>query len=141
MRTFGYRRRAARAFTFVEVLVAIALLTIGFLGVYASLNASALLRETSNETNVAMFKLQATMEYLFSLPFDVVTTVLPAGTPVNITALTDSNPGNDFKPSNEQIRLAYVDPAADPLYFRITITWTSRTGTSRTEAISCGRAR
>jgi len=134
-------RHSRRAFTFVEVLVAIALLTIGFLGVYASLNTSALLRETSNETNIAMFKLQATMEYLFSLPFDSVTTVLPAGAPLDIAALTDSNPGNDFKLSNEQITIAYVDPAADPLYFRITLTWTSRTGTDRVETISCGRAR
>jgi Tfp pilus assembly protein PilV len=134
-------RRNRGAFTFVEVLVATTLLIIGFLGVYASLYASGMLRETSNETNIAMFKLQSTMEYLFSVPFDDVTTKLPAATAINIVALTDSNPYNDFKLSNEKITVAYVDAKADPLNFTITINWKSRMGTTRVESISSARAR
>jgi Tfp pilus assembly protein PilV len=137
----AYRTRRGSGFTFVEVLVAVTLLIVGFLGVYSSLYASGLLRETSNETNIAMFKLQSTMEYLFTLPFDDITTKLPANTAINIVALTDSNPFNDFKLSSESIKVAYVDPAANPINFTITITWKSRLGTARAESISSARLR
>jgi hypothetical protein len=135
-------RRAPRGgFTFIEIMVATALLMIGFMGMFASLHASALLRETANETNVAMFKLQMTMEYLFGLPFDDVVTTLPEGTAVDLAALVDSNVNNDLPLNNESITIDYEDPAADPLKFTITITWTARPGNARSASISSGRVR
>jgi prepilin-type N-terminal cleavage/methylation domain-containing protein len=130
------------AFTFVEVLVALTLLVIGFLGVYSSLHASGLLRETANETNIAMFKLQTTAECIFGLPFDQVPVKFPAGAPVDVTALMDANPNNNFSLSGEQVVVTYPNgPAADPLDFVVTITWMSRLGTQRTESIESSRAR
>jgi|GEM_PF-4167872 len=135
-------RKRTSAFTFVEVLIAITLMVIGFLGIFASMYASALLRETANETNIAVFKAQTTTEYIFGIPFDTVPTVFPAGNPVNVNALVDSNLMNDFQLSNEQISVTYPGgTAADPLRFVVTVTWTSRMGTQRTETISCARAR
>jgi prepilin-type N-terminal cleavage/methylation domain-containing protein len=135
-------RTKSGGFTFVEVLVAVTLLVIGFLGVYGSLHASSLLRETANETNVAMFKLQTTMEYLFCLPFDQVPALFPDGTAVDVTALMDANPDNNFLLPGEQIVVTYPNGAeGDPLHFAITITWNSRLGTVRTETIESARAR
>jgi len=135
------KRSAESGFSFIEVLVAVTLLVIGFMGIYASLHASALLRETAHETNVAMFKLQTAMEYMFSLAFDDMTTTLPEDTPIDIMALTDSNANNDFVLNNEVLTVAYEDPAADPLKFTFTITWDSRMGTPRSASISSGRVR
>lgn len=133
--------RGERGFTFVEVLIAITLMVIGFLGVYASLYASALLRETSNETNIAVFKLQSAMEYIFNVPFDDVTARLPAGTPIDISTLMDSNASNDYRLKSEQIVTAYTFPTTDMMHFTATITWQSRLGTNRSETIACARAR
>jgi prepilin-type N-terminal cleavage/methylation domain-containing protein len=142
MRRQGPAAPDAAGFTFVEVLIAITLLVIGFLGVYASLYATALLRETANETNVAMFKLQTTMEYIFSLPFDKIPVDLPAGAAVNVSPLVDSDPNNNFQLSGEQVVVTYPKgTGADPLEFTITITWTSRMGTDRTEQMASARAR
>lgn len=134
-------RKRQSAFTFVEVLAAITLLVIGFLGVFSSFHASSLLREATGETNRAVFKLQATVEYIFSRPFDEVTGSLPHGTPASIPGLTDCEPGDNFLLNDEEILVTYDDPAADPLHFTVTITWTSRLGSPRTESLSCARAR
>ena len=141
MKHMGRKRRAAAGYTFIEVLVAITLLVVGFLGLYASLNASSLLRETANETNIAMFKLQNTMEYTFNLPFDDIVTTLPEGVPIDIAALTDGDSSNDYSLNNEVITIAYEDPAADPLKFTITINWSTRMGNARSASISSGRVR
>lgn len=139
MKPGRFARKGANAFTFVEVLAAVSLLVIAFLGVFASFRSSGLLREATNETNRAMFKLQAVMEFAFGQPFDDVTTLLPPGEPIDIPGLTDG--AGDFQLSNEQIIVTYDDPGADPLHFTITITWTSRLGTQRSESLSCARAR
>lgn len=141
MRAVLSRRAHKRGFTFIEVMIAVVLLVMGFLGVYASLHACALLREAANETNVAMFKLQTTMEYLFSVPFDDITTTLPEGTALDIVALMDSDTDNDYTLCNEVVTISYEDPAADLLKFTITINWTARRGTGRYESISSGRGR
>ncbi len=133
--------RRERAFTFIEVLAAVTVMVVGFLGLYLSFNASGALRESARETNTAMFKLQSTMEYLFSVPFDDITTVLPQGTPIDIVALTDSSPGNDFRLNGESITIEYIDPAADPIKFRIDIDWNTRFGTPRHASISSARMR
>ncbi len=134
-------RNGAKGFTFIEVLVGITLIVIGFLGLYASLLASGRLRESSKETNVAIFKLETTMEYLFSVPWDDITTLLPEGTPVDIVAITDSTAGNDFRLNNEQISLHYEDPSADPIKFTVTINWNTRFGTPRQASLSSARMR
>lgn len=142
MSRYAEKRGKNRAgFSFIEVLAAVTLLVIGFMGMFASLHTSALLRETANETNVAMFKLQTAMEFAFGLPFDDVVTTLPEATPIDLTALTDSNVNNDLPLNNEVILIDYEDPAADPLKFTITMTWTSRAGTARSAMVSSGRVR
>ena len=135
------RRHGQGGFSFVEVLISVRLLLIGFMGIYASFQASGLLRETADETNVAMFKLQTANDYIFSLAFDDITTSMPAGTPVNIMAMTDSNTVNDLQLSNEVMTVAYENPAADPIKWTITLTWDSRMGTARSASISSGRVR
>ncbi len=142
MRRRMKRPRDTRGFTFVEVLVAITLMIIGFLGIYASLFSSSMLRETANETNIAMFKLNTTAEYLFTIPFDTITTRFPEGAVVDVNAFVDSDPNNDFSLSAEQVTVNYPNGIdADPLHFVVTINWTSRMGTVRTESISTARAR
>ncbi|MHC4712539.1 MAG: type IV pilus modification PilV family protein [Planctomycetota bacterium] len=135
------RKSGRRGFSFIEVLAAVALLVIGFMGMFASLHTSALLRETANETNVAMFKLQTTMEFLYGIPFDDVVTTLPEGTPIDLATLIDSEVNNDLTLNNEAITIAYEDPAADPLKFTISIAWTARAGNPRSANISSGRVR
>ncbi len=136
------RRREKRlGFSFIEVLVAAALLVIGFMGIFASLHASALLRETAHETNVAMFKLQTVVEHIFSMPFDDVTTLMPQGEPIDVMGLTNPDENPDFALTGEAMTIAYEDPAADPLKFTVNITWESRLGTARHSSISSGRVR
>lgn len=134
-------RRGTLGFTFIEVLIAITLLVMGFLGLFASIHSSAQLRESSHETSIAMFKLQRTNEFLFGLPFDDITTTLPADTVIDIAALTDSDVNNDDPLNGEQITISYEDPAADPLKFTISIAWTTRFGNARQANISSGRVR
>lgn len=134
-------RRGTLGFTFIEVLIAVTLLIIGFLGLFASMHSSARLRETSHETSIAMFKLQRTNEFLFGLPFDDIITTLPADTVIDIAALTDSDVNNDDPLNGEQITISYEDPAADPLKFTISIAWTTRFGNQRQANLSSGRVR
>ena len=141
MRKRHWKRGERSGFTFTEVLVAVTLLVIGFMGIYASMHSSALVRETAHETNVAMFKLQTAQEYVFVVPFDEITATFPEGTPVDIVSMTESIDKNDFRLRDEQITVSYDDPNADPLRFTVTIDWVSRTGTPRCENISCARAR
>lgn len=141
MSTLGNRRKRRAGLSYVETCMAIAILIVGFLGLYSSLEASGMIRETANETNVAMFKLQTALEHLFSMPFDDIPDILVEGQPIRFEQLTDSLPDNDFQLRDERITVAYINTAADPLYFTVRIDWTSRSGVARTEEISCARAR
>ena len=134
-------RRKDGGFSLVEVMVAAMLLVVGFLGIFSTFHSCAVLRETANETNRAMFELQAVVEYIFSRPFDEVTTILPDGAPATVPGLTDGSPHGGLELADKDIVVTYDDPAADPLHFTVTICWTSRLGTRRTESISCARAR
>jgi len=135
------RIRRQRGFTLLEVFVAVALLVVGTLGMYASIRASAILKETAGETNAAMFKLQATVEYIMGMPFDEIVKVFPDGTAVAVETLVDSLGENDRTLQDEQVCVTYRDHAADPLFFTVTVTWTSRSGTPRSEHLSAARAR
>jgi hypothetical protein len=128
-------------FSYLETTIAIFMLIVGFLGIYASFEASAAMRETANETNVAMFKLQTVQESVFSMAFDDVPVKLPPDTPILLENITDSLPANDFKLRDEVITVSYLDPANDPLFFTAKIVWTSRNGVPREEEISCARGR
>jgi len=141
MRKRHWKRGARSGFTFTEVLVAVTLLVIGFMGIYASMHSSALVRETAHETNVAMFKLQTTVEYMFGIPFDDLTTALPEGQAIDIEALAEGAGSNGFVLSNETVTVDYEDPTADPLKFTVTMTWNSRLGNARTATISSARGR
>lgn len=137
----GSMRRREAGFSFVETLVAMTLMTIGFLGFYASLHASARMREAASDTNIAVFKLQSVVEHVFSIPFDDVTSVFPDGQAVDITALVDSLPENDFRLLGETITVTYDDPAAEALHFKVAIAWDSRLGGRRAVDVACVRAR
>jgi len=137
----AFRRKHDAGFTLVEVMAATALLVVGFLGAYASLNASGILRETTNETNRAMFKLQSAVEYVFSVPFDDITAILPPDTPVTVPGVTDPATESGLALIDETLFFSYEDPAGDPLEFTVTLTWTSQRGGQRTETLSCARAR
>jgi len=128
-------------FSLVEVMVAAALLVVGFLGIFSTFHSCAALREAACETNRAMFELQAVVEYIFSRPFDEVTTILPDGAPAVVPGLTDGTPHGGMELADKEIIVTYEDPAADPLKFSVTIAWTSRLGGTRLETISCARAR
>jgi Tfp pilus assembly protein PilV len=71
------RRKGERAFTFVEVMASVALLMVGFLGAYATMTSCGALRETSAETNIAVFKLQTAMEYLLVVSFNDINKLPP----------------------------------------------------------------
>jgi prepilin-type N-terminal cleavage/methylation domain-containing protein len=135
------KRRGKTGFTFIEVMVAITVMILGFLGLYESFQASGRLREAARETNVAMFKLQMTMEYLFCVPFDDITTILPEGATIDIVTLMDSSAGNDYRLNGEQITVAYENSAMDPIKFTITVDWNTRFGTPRQASLSSARMR
>ena len=141
MRIIRKHRGRSGGFTLVEVMVAAMLLVVGFLGIFSTFHSSAVLRETANETNRAMFELQAVVEYIFSRPFDEVTTILADGVPASVPGLTDGTPHGGLELADKQIIVTYDQPAADPLHFTVTITWASRSGSERTETISCARMR
>jgi len=141
VKRFRKTRGGRGAFSLVEVMVAAALLVVGFLGIFSTFHSCAALRESACETNRAMFELQAVVEYIFSRPFDEVTTILPDGAPATVPGLTDGSPHAGMELADKEIILTYEDPAADPLQFTVTITWTSRCGGPRSETLSCARAR
>jgi len=135
------QRQRRAAFSYLETTMALFMLISGFLGIYASFEASSQVRETANETNVAMFKLQTVLETVFELPFDDITAKLAQGPPILLENITDSLPDNNFKLRDEVITISYLDPTTDPLFFTAQITWTSRSGVPRHEEISCARAK
>lgn len=134
-------RKRRDGFSYLETAMALFMLIVGFLGIYSSFDVSAQVRETANETNVAMFKLQTAMETVFSVPFDDITETLSADESIQFEKITDSLPANDFKLRDEDVTISYKDTTTDPLYFTVKIAWTSRSGVPRTEEISCARAR
>jgi len=135
------RVRKVAGFSYLETTMALFMLIVGFLGIYASFETSAVVRETANETNVAMFKLQTVQETVFSMAFDDVAVKLPPDTPILLENITDSLPANDFKLRDEAITVSYLDPTSDPLFFTAKINWTSRSGVPSHEEISCARGR
>lgn len=141
MRSIRKHRGKSGGFSLVEVMVAAMLLVVGFLGIFSTFHSSALLREASNETNRAMFEGQAVVEYIFSRPFDQVTTILIDGVPASVPGLTDGTPHGGLELADKETVVTYDDPAADPLHFTVAITWTSRLGNTRSETISCARSR
>jgi len=110
----------AGGFTLLEVMIALAVLTVSLLGCYAMILSCVTLSHTSRETNIAMFDLEAALEQVISTPFDDIPIAFPDGEPVAEF--------NGLHLADELITISYVDPDAEPLEIAAAIAWTDHRG-------------
>jgi len=118
-------QRRRTGFSFIEVMIALAVVAVTMLAFQSAWVSSLKLSRTSKQMNVANFKLQAVMEMIKGTAFDKVTTDFPDGGEIDLATVIDSNFQNNFTLLDEQVVATYVDPNAEPLEVTVTITWAS----------------
>lgn len=114
--------------TLVELMFSAAILAVVLLAVYSANVTSVQVTGYTRENEVALFDLESGMEDIVSVPFNSTVNRYP-----NMSLLSKYT---NLNLPNEQIQVSYVNPAADPLEIRLTITWTgsdnNRTHTMKT---------
>lgn len=127
------RGLSASGLTLVEVMVAATLIAVGLTALIAQMISAYRIGCVNNETNKAQAHLQAALEMVIAMPFANVTATYPSGSSV---AIAPADPM-----TNENITVAYADPAADPLQITVTINWTAFDGRQRTSSLTTLKTR
>lgn len=126
-------RKRVAGFTFIEVVIATVILAVAALVAFPTMLSFFELSDSAHEENVATHDLMAAVEDIHCTPFALVTTTYPDGGVIaKYTRL---------HLRDEQITVAYDDPAADPLIVSVTATWSDSKGRPRQETYRCVRTR
>jgi prepilin-type N-terminal cleavage/methylation domain-containing protein len=130
-------------FTLIELMIALLVLALVIVG-YAGANITAQRNsEEMHERTIAIQDASRLIEQMrsdsrnaASFPDDLVTPDYPENTPItrHNEATDQEDPVFNNLP-NELTTVAYDDPGGNPLDATVTITWTSYTGRTHTEAV------
>ncbi len=120
-------------FTFVEMIVAMAVLATGALIAFPTMLSFFDLSRTARDENIATHDLSSAAEDLIATPFSQIVVSYPDGQP--IPKFTDLH-------LNEQrVLVSYDDVAADPLVITLSATWSDHRGRDRREVFRCLRTK
>jgi prepilin-type N-terminal cleavage/methylation domain-containing protein len=132
-RSTSRRSRRCEGLTFIEILIATAVLAIAAVVAFPTMLSFVALSDSAREKNVATHDLMIAAEDLGSTPFAVVTTTYVNGQEIpKFRAL---------HLPKESIVVSYVDPAADPLIITLTMTWNDSKGRRHQEVLRCAHTR
>lgn len=120
----------------IEVIVAVAIITLGVTVLMAQLEASFKITSVNRETNKAMAHLQAGLEKVISTPFNNIVGTYPNGSSVD-----QGNIESEDLMDGEYMTVTYVDENADPLEITMTVYWTSFDGRARSRSLTTMRTR
>ena len=127
------RRRSLRGFTLLEVVIAMALLSVGALSIYQAIISYQDLSRLAHERNIAYFDLETAIEDVQSTPFNNIVTRFPNNQRIpKFEAL---------HLPRERIAVRYTNPAADPLYITVTVTWRDIKARLVSESLMTARTR
>ncbi len=127
------RRAGSRGFALIEVMIAMAMLSIGAMSIYQGVVSYQDLSRLAHDRNVAYFDLETAVEDIQSTPFANITTRFPNNQRVNKFEGLHLN--------RERVTVHYSDPTADPLFITVTVTWRDIKARTVTESIMTARTR
>ena len=125
-------RKNDGGFTMIELLIAFTIIFMGTLLTVYTLVMCANLTERTKENNIASYKLETVLEQLMSTPYSHIDSEFPAGVPLDLSAMLDSESANDLELNDEQIVVTYQDMDGNvlaevgdnnPVRIICTITW------------------
>lgn len=127
------QRSSRRGFSLIELIISIALLSIGAISIYHAIFSYLELSEMANDRNIAFFDLETALEDIRSTPFDRIVDTYPDGS--TITKF------DALHLKNESVVVRYRNPNRDPLVITATISWEDSKGRARSESMHTARTR
>jgi prepilin-type N-terminal cleavage/methylation domain-containing protein len=126
-------RRRLGGFALIEVMISMAMLSIGALSIYQSVISYQDLSRLAHDRNIAYFDLETALEDIQSTPFANVVAKFP-----NDQRVTKFE---GLHLQRERITVHYGDVAADPLYITLTVTWRDQKMRTLTETLETARTK
>lgn len=127
--------------TLIEVLVAGLVLVVAIAGLVTSLLNIVTLFDISQRYATASSDLRNMMEKVRLTPFDNILTLFPNNDADGPAANPYPDVVGGYTLSNEQITVSYADVNAEPLEFRISISWQDKIGRAYSLTASSFKAR
>jgi len=129
----GPRARPHGGFTFLEVMIAATVLTVGSVIAYPTFISLMRMSRLSHETNLAMFDLEEALEDIQSVVFNDIETIYP-----NDEAIPEFE-GRHL--ADERIVVHWTEINPDLLEIEVVCTWTSNAQGQVTKRLTTMRAR
>ncbi|MBI1850906.1 MAG: prepilin-type N-terminal cleavage/methylation domain-containing protein [Planctomycetes bacterium] len=133
MSTPSRARRRMGGFALIEVMISMAMLSIGALSIYQSVISYQDLSRLAHDRNIAYFDLETALEDLQSTPFANIVTKFPNNQRINKF--------EGLHLQRERITVHYTNPASDPLYVTLTVTWRDAKARNVSESLMTARTR
>jgi prepilin-type N-terminal cleavage/methylation domain-containing protein len=125
--------RRARGFTLLEMVISMAVLSVGALSIYQSVLSYQDLSRLAHDRNVAIFDLETAVEDIQSTPFANIVSRFPHGQRIPKF--------ESLHLPRERITVRYADPSADPLFITLTATWRDIKARTVSESVTTARTR
>lgn len=109
------RRARCRGLTFIELMIALAILSVVALVAFPTMLSFLDLSDSARQENVATHDLMSAVEDVMSTPFTQITTTYPQGQAIPKY--------QGLHLPNEAILVTYDDPKADPLLVTLTVSY------------------